>query len=247
MRRDNARPISRFTELRPAVEAAEGSAVTLRVWREGVGETDFVLVPRQKDLPTADGFEKRCLIGVTGGEGYLRPATRTPGPFEALALGARQTWDVVWGSLTGIWAMITGQIGRCNLSGAISIAEVAGDDPEPEYVAFNDAGEIVLAGVVDPPGADEVRDLSDRILGGVFDGDLAVALEQGMVSPSDGGARSQEDQRVEERQLERVDHLEARGRPGGGDRGGEPRVLRAGVVGHEVHDEHHARGVQSLQ
>lgn len=121
------RPISRFTELRPAVEAAEGSAVTLRVWREGVGETDFVLVPRQQDLPTADGFEKRWLIGVTGGEGYLRPATRTPGPFEALALGARQTWDVVWGSLTGIWAMITGQIGRCNLSGAISIAEVAGD------------------------------------------------------------------------------------------------------------------------
>ncbi|KRE36123.1 hypothetical protein ASG73_15855 [Janibacter sp. Soil728] len=36
----------------------------------------------------------------------------------------------------------------------------------------------VIAGVVDPPGADEVRDLSDRILGGVFDGDLAVALER---------------------------------------------------------------------
>lgn len=35
-----------------------------------------------------------------------------------------------------------------------------------------------IAGVVDPPGADEVRDLSDRILGGVFDGDLAVALER---------------------------------------------------------------------
>lgn len=36
----------------------------------------------------------------------------------------------------------------------------------------------VIAGVVDPPGADEVRDLSDRILGGLFDGDLAVALER---------------------------------------------------------------------
>lgn len=36
----------------------------------------------------------------------------------------------------------------------------------------------VIAGVVDPPGADEVRDLGDRILGGVFDGDLAVALER---------------------------------------------------------------------
>lgn len=36
----------------------------------------------------------------------------------------------------------------------------------------------VIAGVVDPPGTEEVRDLSDRILGGVFDGDLAVALER---------------------------------------------------------------------
>lgn len=121
------RPITRFTELRPLVEAAEGRPVTLRVWREGAGEHDFVLVPREQDLPTATGFEKRWLIGVTGGEGYLRPATRTPGALDALSMGARQTWDVIWGSLTGIVAMITGQIGRCNLSGAISIAEVAGD------------------------------------------------------------------------------------------------------------------------
>lgn len=122
------RPIARFTELRPAVEAAAGRPVALRVWRPGVGEADFALIPREQDLPTVDGgFEKRWLIGVTGGEGYFRPATRTPGPVEALAIGARQTRDVVWGSLTGIVAMITGQIGRCNLSGAISIAEVAGD------------------------------------------------------------------------------------------------------------------------
>lgn len=122
------RPIARFTELRPAVEAAAGRPVALRVWRPGVGEADFALIPREQDLPTADGgYEKRWLIGVTGGEGYFRPATRTPGPVEALAIGARQTRDVVWGSLTGIVAMVTGQIGRCNLSGAISIAEVAGD------------------------------------------------------------------------------------------------------------------------
>ncbi|MDO5369091.1 RIP metalloprotease RseP [Paracoccus sp. (in: a-proteobacteria)] len=122
------RPITRFTDLRPTVEAAQGRPVTLRVWREDAGEADFVLVPREQDLPRADGgFEKRWLIGVTGGEGYIRPATRTPDPFEALWMGAQQTWDVIWGSLTGLVAMVTGQIGRCNLSGAISIAEVAGD------------------------------------------------------------------------------------------------------------------------
>lgn len=121
------RPITRFAELRPLVEAAGGKPVTLRVWRAGEGERDVVLTPRQQDLPTAGGFERRWLIGITGGEGYLRPATRTPTPFEALGMGAAQTWQVVWGSLTGAWAMVSGQIGRCNLSGAISIAEVAGD------------------------------------------------------------------------------------------------------------------------
>lgn len=121
-------PITRFTELRPAVEAAQGRPVVLRVWRPDVGEAEFTLIPREQDLPTAGGgFEKRWMIGIAGGEGYFRPATRTPTPFEALAIGARQTRDVVWGSLTGIVAMATGQIGRCNLSGAISIAEVAGD------------------------------------------------------------------------------------------------------------------------
>lgn len=120
-------PITRFTDLRPAVEAAEGRAVTLRVWREGMGEHDFVLIPREQDLPTATGFEKRWLIGVSGGQGAFRPATSAPGPVEALWMGARQTWDVIWSSVTGIVAMVTGQIGRCNLSGAISIAEVAGD------------------------------------------------------------------------------------------------------------------------
>ena len=36
----------------------------------------------------------------------------------------------------------------------------------------------VITGVIEPPGVDEVRHLSDRILSGVFDGDLAVALER---------------------------------------------------------------------
>nr|WP_221935527.1 hypothetical protein [Janibacter cremeus] len=36
----------------------------------------------------------------------------------------------------------------------------------------------VIAGVVEPPGVDEMRQLSDRILSGVFDGDLAIALER---------------------------------------------------------------------
>lgn len=35
-----------------------------------------------------------------------------------------------------------------------------------------------VAGVADPPGPAEVRDMSDAVLGGAFTGDLAVALER---------------------------------------------------------------------
>lgn len=36
----------------------------------------------------------------------------------------------------------------------------------------------VVTGIAEPPGTAEVTALADRILGGVFDGDLAVALER---------------------------------------------------------------------
>ena len=38
-------------------------------------------------------------------------------------MGLAQVWDIIASSLSGLWAMITGQIGSCNLGGAISIAE----------------------------------------------------------------------------------------------------------------------------
>ena len=120
-------PITRFTQIRDHVEAAEGQPLLLNVWREGQGEASYTLVPKRQDLPRAEGgFEQRWLIGITGGEGYFTPATRSAGPIEALWLGVAQTWAIIASSLTGIWAMISGQIGTCNLGGAISIAESTG-------------------------------------------------------------------------------------------------------------------------
>lgn len=121
------KPVTRFTQLREAVEAADGKPVALRIWREGQGEADYSLTPKMQDLPVADGgFEKRWLIGVTGGESFFSPATRSAGPLESLWLGVMQTWGIIASSLTGLWAMISGQIGSCNLGGAISIAESTG-------------------------------------------------------------------------------------------------------------------------
>ncbi|MFV0294209.1 MAG: RIP metalloprotease RseP [Paracoccus sp. (in: a-proteobacteria)] len=121
----NGEDVTRFDDLRRYVEAAEGGSLTLTVWREGVLQ-DRMLSPKKQDIPASDGgFEKRWMIGVTGGS-YFAPATEAVGPVSALGHGMAQVWDIIASSLSGIWAMITGQIGACNLGGAISIAESTG-------------------------------------------------------------------------------------------------------------------------
>ena len=123
----DGQPLTRFSDLRTHVEAAAGDPVALTVWRPGAGTQDYTLRAKEQDLPVADGgYERRWMIGVSGGEGYIAPETRRAGPLEALRLGAGQTWAIITGSLSGIWAMISGQIGTCNLGGAISIAESTG-------------------------------------------------------------------------------------------------------------------------
>jgi len=119
-------PVSRFDELRAHVAEAEGRPVLLKVWREGEGVADYTLAAREQDLPTDDGYTRRWLIGVTGGGTYFEPATRPAGLAEALGIGTARTWDIIASSVSGLWAMISGQIGSCNLGGAISIAETTG-------------------------------------------------------------------------------------------------------------------------
>lgn len=123
----DGQPLGRFSELREQVEAAAGTPLLLSVWREGQGVADYTLVAKEQDLPReGGGFEKRWLIGVTGGGPYMTPEMRQAGLLESLGLGVTQTWNIISGSLSGMWAMISGQIGTCNLGGAISIAESTG-------------------------------------------------------------------------------------------------------------------------
>ncbi|TRW98265.1 RIP metalloprotease RseP [Paracoccus sp. M683] len=119
--------VTRFDQIASKVAEAEGRPLDLAVWRSGDGTLSFTLTPKQQDLPAVGGgFERRWLIGVTGGDGYFTPATRSAGLFEALWLGAERTWSVITMSLSGLWAMISGQIDSCNLGGAISIAQTTG-------------------------------------------------------------------------------------------------------------------------
>jgi regulator of sigma E protease len=116
--------IASFEALRQRVIASEGRALLLDIWREGE-RLEIALAPRRADLPRPEGgFETRWLIGLSGALGF-EPQTRMPGPLEALAIGAGQTWDIAATSLSGLWHMIAGQISSCNLRGPVGIAETS--------------------------------------------------------------------------------------------------------------------------
>lgn len=133
-------PITAFRQLQDVVAEAEGRALQLDVWRpdaSGGGTVmAFSLAPRAVDLPLDEGgFERRWLIGITGGQAY-ELATETAGPVQALTYGVNQTWFIMSSSLSGLWHMITGAISTCNLSGPIGIAETSGQVASQGTMSF---------------------------------------------------------------------------------------------------------------
>ncbi len=118
-------PVTAFAQLREAVGSSGGAPLALTVWRAGE-VFDVSLEPRRMDVPLPEGgFETRWLIGLTGGLVFV-PETRTPGVFDAISLGAQQTWGAITLTVSGLMHMITGAISTCNLSGPITIAETSG-------------------------------------------------------------------------------------------------------------------------
>ena len=102
-------PVTAFMQLREAIGNSGGAPLALTVWRAG-DVFDVSLEPRRMDIPLADGgFETRWLLGLTGGLAFV-PETRTPGLFEAISLGAQQTWGAITLTVSGLGHMITGAI-----------------------------------------------------------------------------------------------------------------------------------------
>ena len=131
----DGRQIASFEDLRKAVAEAGGAPLNLSVWRDGA-VFERTLTAREMDIPNGEGgFEKRYLIGVSGGLFFV-PETVSPGPFAALGYGVRQTGMIVEQSLSGLWHMITGAISSCNLSGPIGIAQTSGEAASQGVVSF---------------------------------------------------------------------------------------------------------------
>lgn len=118
-------PIFAFDQLKSRVEASDGKALNLEVWRAGE-MLEFALVPRRTDEPQPEGgFVNNWRIGIVGGMAFDL-ATTSANPFEALSDAAGQTLRIVQGSLSGLWSMITGAISSCNIAGPLGIAETSG-------------------------------------------------------------------------------------------------------------------------
>jgi regulator of sigma E protease len=128
-------PIATFEDLRQAVAASDGAALTLEVWRDGATR-ELTLTPRRMDLPLQDGgFETRYLIGITGGL-IFDPETETPGVLDAASYGVTQTLFIVRSSLSGLYHMAVGAISSCNLRGPIGIAQTSGAAASQGIEAF---------------------------------------------------------------------------------------------------------------
>lgn len=115
-----------FEQLPEIVGASKGQPVALTVWRDGQS-FDLSLTPRIRTVDDGNGgFTERYLLGLYSGM-FFEPAVRSVGPWEAVSNAGNSMWLMTTTTFSGLWHMIQGAISSCNLSGAIGMAETAGD------------------------------------------------------------------------------------------------------------------------
>ncbi len=123
----NNSPVIRFRDLKAAVEGSNGATLELIVWRNGK-ELSVPLTPKRVDEPVqGGGFRTAWRIGLVGGDFFFKPQLTTISFLPALSFGVIQTWQIMRGSVEGLYHVVIGSISTCNLSGPIGIAETSGD------------------------------------------------------------------------------------------------------------------------
>ena len=113
-----------FSQLQQIAINSEGRELALTVWRDGE-ELDFNFRTKKGIVETDDGFEERWLIGMGGGIPF-EPAVGPLGLGEAASRGVTQTYGIISGTFGALKSMISGDIGRCGISGPVGIARASG-------------------------------------------------------------------------------------------------------------------------
>ena len=121
----NGNDIFAFSELKDVVESSDGATLKLDVWRDRSVKA-FEMTPKRVDEPLPEGgFHTQWRIGIGGGFAF-DPATEPAGFGLAVSTAVAQTGNIIEGSISGLYHMVTGAISSCNLSGPIGIAQLSG-------------------------------------------------------------------------------------------------------------------------
>jgi regulator of sigma E protease len=138
--------IAFFNELPEIVAGSKGQPVPLTVWRDGK-TFDLTLTPRIRTVDDGNGgFTERYLLGLYSGL-IFEPAVRGVGLWEAVSGAGASMWLMTTTTFSGLAHMIQGAISSCNLSGAIGMAETAGDAARNGAVSFVSMLAILSLGV----------------------------------------------------------------------------------------------------
>lgn len=121
------RPVETWQEWVAEIEAHPHTRITLDLYRDGRLQQVSV-TPGSRSLE--DGSEVGS-IGV-----YQAQIAVEHGPLEAVPAAVAETWDKTVMILSIVKKMVTGQVSVKNLSGPISIAQVAGDSARYSWRSF---------------------------------------------------------------------------------------------------------------
>lgn len=123
----DGKKIARFEELQRVVVANPGSRLQMQVRRDGA-ELEVAVTPK----PEQSGGRTIGLLGVRGSVTEFTPVP----VWEALPLGATQTWDVTVKTLAGLWTIVTTSKGADDLGGPLRIAQMSGQVAQHGFVSL---------------------------------------------------------------------------------------------------------------
>lgn len=127
-------PVRRAADVIERVKASAGKPLSFTVVR-GRDQITLAVTPEAVAAPGSDDAAPVGRIG-TGLHDRLLMQTVRYGALEALGQGVRQTWDMSLFSLRMLGKMLMGELSLRNLSGPVTIADLAGQSVRVGWLAY---------------------------------------------------------------------------------------------------------------
>jgi regulator of sigma E protease len=121
----DAQPVSRFEQLRNAIQASHGKTLAVGIERKGK-PLALQITPRWIDISDLYGSDAKLFgIGVSPKlDSSLVKKVRL-GPIDAVSEAGQQTWFIVDTTLTYMWRIVSGRSDTNQLSGPVGIARIS--------------------------------------------------------------------------------------------------------------------------